>query len=218
MKKSKLTDFDSNRSGGIVAVNLREGDELVGAVLCSAEEDLLLVSAKGQSIRFSATDEALRPMGRATSGVQGMRFNEEDQLLSLNVVRDNTYLLVATSGGYAKRTAIDEYTPQGRGGKGGILTIQYDRRRGTLVGALIVDDDTELYAITSGGGVIRTVARQVRKAGRQTKGVRLMNLGEGDTLIAVARNADEDASDGETDTVADVDVESDAGDTETDPS
>ncbi|MDT5360495.1 MAG: gyrase subunit [Mycobacterium sp.] len=193
VKKSKLTDFDSNRSGGIVAVNLRDGDELVGAVLCSSENDLLLVSAKGQSIRFSATDEALRPMGRATSGVQGMRFNEEDQLLSLNVVQEGTYLLVATSGGYSKRTAIEEYTTQGRGGKG-ILTIQYDRRRGTLVGALIVDDDTELYAITSGGGVIRTRARQVRKAGRQTKGVRLINLGEGDTLVAVARNADEDAS------------------------
>ena len=87
VKKSKLTDFDSNRSGGIVAVNLRDGDELVGAVLCSAEDDLLLVSAKGQSIRFSATDEALRPMGRATSGVQGMRFNTDDQLLSLNVVQ-----------------------------------------------------------------------------------------------------------------------------------
>src|ERR1700712_200178 len=213
VKKSKLTDFDSNRSGGIVAVNLRDGDELVGAVLCSAEEDLLLVSANGQSIRFSATDEALRPMGRATSGVQGMRFNADDQLLSLNVVREGTYLLVATAGGYAKRTAIEEYTPQGRGGKG-ILTIQYDPRRGKLVGALIVDDDTELYAITSGGGVIRTVARQVRKAGRQTKGVRLMNLGDGDTLIAVARNADEDAADADTDAV----VESDAGDTETDPS
>ncbi|HJT94522.1 MAG TPA: intein-containing DNA gyrase subunit A [Mycobacterium sp.] len=190
VKKSKLTDFDSNRSGGIVAVNLRDGDELVGAVLCSAEDDLLLVSAKGQSIRFSATDEALRPMGRATSGVQGMRFNTDDQLLSLNVVRADTYLLVATAGGYAKRTAIEEYPVQGRGGKG-VLTIQYDKRRGTLVGALIVDDDTELYAITSGGGVIRTAARQVRKAGRQTKGVRLMNLGEGDTLVAVARNAEE---------------------------
>ncbi|OBB74472.1 intein-containing DNA gyrase subunit A [Mycolicibacterium monacense] len=189
VKKSRLTDFDSNRSGGIVAVNLRDGDELVGAVLCSSEDDLLLVSAKGQSIRFSATDEALRPMGRATSGVQGMRFNADDELLSLNVVRPDTYLLVATSGGYAKRTSIEEYTAQGRGGKG-ILTIQYDRRRGNLVGALIVDDDTELYAITSGGGVIRTAARQVRKAGRQTKGVRLMNLGEGDTLIAIARNAE----------------------------
>jgi DNA gyrase subunit A len=194
VKKSKLTDFDSNRSGGIVAVNLRDGDELVGAVLCSADDDLLLVSAKGQSIRFSATDEALRPMGRATSGVQGMRFNTEDRLLSLNVVREGTYLLVATSGGYAKRTPIEEYSAQGRGGKG-ILTIQYDSRRGRLVGALIVDDDSELYAITSSGGVIRTAARQVRKAGRQTKGVRLMNLGEGDTLLAIARNAEEGATD-----------------------
>lgn len=190
VKKSKLTDFDSNRSGGIVAVNLRDEDELVGAVLCSADDDLLLVSALGQSIRFSATDEALRPMGRATSGVQGMRFNDSDELLSLNVVRAGTYLLVATSGGYAKRTAIEEYTAQGRGGKG-VLTIQFDAKRGTLVGALIVDDDDELYAITSGGGVIRTAAKQVRKAGRQTKGVRLMNLAEGDTLLAIARNADE---------------------------
>jgi DNA gyrase subunit A len=199
VKKTKLTDFDSNRSGGIVAVNLRDGDELVGAVLCSSEDDLLLVSAKGQSIRFSATDEALRPMGRATSGVQGMRFNTDDRLLSLNVVMEGTYLLVATAGGYAKRTAIEEYPVQGRGGKG-VLTVQFDKRRGSLVGALIVDDDTELYAITSGGGVIRTAARQVRKAGRQTKGVRLMNLGAGDTLVAVARNAEEtEADDAEAD-------------------
>ena len=206
VKKSKLTDFDSNRSGGIVAINLRDGDELVGAVLCSAEEDLLLVSANGQSIRFSATDEALRPMGRATSGVQGMRFNADDQLLSLNVVREGTYLLVATAGGYAKRTAIEEYTAQGRGGKG-ILTIQYDRRRGSLVGALVVDDDSEVFAITSGGGVIRTAARQVRKAGRQTKGVRLMNLGEGDTLLAIARNAEEQDS---ADEASDADTAPDA--------
>jgi DNA gyrase subunit A len=196
VKKTKLTDFDSNRSGGIVAINLRGEDELVGAVLCSSEDDLLLVSANGQSIRFSATDDALRPMGRATSGVQGMRFNTDDYLLSLNVVREGTFLLVATSGGYSKRTAIEEYTAQGRGGKG-ILTIQYDTRRGKLVGALIVDDDSEVYAITSGGGVIRTKARQVRKAGRQTKGVRLMNLGEGDTLLAIARNAEEAEDDGE---------------------
>ncbi|OBG97275.1 DNA gyrase subunit A [Mycobacterium sp. E3251] len=192
VKKTKLTDFDSNRSGGIVAINLRDNDELVGAVLCSSEDDLLLVSANGQSIRFSATDEALRPMGRATSGVQGMRFNTDDYLLSLNVVREGTYLLVATSGGYAKRTAIEEYPVQGRGGKG-VLTVMFDRRRGKLVGALIVDDDSELYAITSGGGVIRTAARQVRKAGRQTKGVRLMNLGDDNTLLAIARNAEENA-------------------------
>lgn len=98
VKKSRLADFDSNRSGGIVAINLRDEDELVGAVLCSSDDDLLLVSEQGQSIRFSATDEALRPMGRATSGVQGMRFNGDDKLLSLNVVREGTYLLVATSG------------------------------------------------------------------------------------------------------------------------
>lgn len=190
VKKSKLSDFDSNRSGGLIGINLRGDDELVGAVLCSGDDDLLLVSAMGQSIRFHASDEALRPMGRATSGVYGMRFNSGDQLLSLSVVHAGRFLLVATSGGYAKRTPIEDYPVQGRGGKG-VLTLQYDRRRGTLVGALIVQLDDELYAITSSGGVIRTTAKEVRKAGRQTKGVRLMNLGEGASLVAVARNADE---------------------------
>jgi DNA gyrase subunit A len=189
VKKSKLTDFDSNRSGGLIGINLRDDDELVGAVLCAAEDDLLLVSAQGQSIRFSATDEVLRPMGRATSGVLGMRFNEGDELLSIAVVQRGLFLLVATAGGYAKRTPIDDYPVQGRGGKG-VLTLQYDRRRGKLVGALIVDIDDELYAITSSGGVIRTTAKEVRKAGRQTKGVRLMNLGEGASLVAVARNTE----------------------------
>ena len=194
VKKSKLTDFDSNRAGGLIGINLRDDDELVGAVLCSADDDLLLVSAEGQSIRFTATDDALRPMGRATSGVLGMRFNSGDQLLALGVIRPDTYLLVATTGGYGKRTPIEDYPVQGRGGKG-VLTLQYDRRRGTLVGALIVGIDDELYAITSSGGVIRTSAREVRKAGRQTKGVRLMNLGEGSTLLAVARNAEETEED-----------------------
>ena len=169
VKKSKLTDFDSNRSGGLIGVNLKDEDELVGAVLCSADDDLLLVSAEGQSIRFHATDEALRPMGRATSGVLGMRFNSGDELLAMGVVRPDRYVLVATDGGYAKRTPIDDYPVQGRGGKG-VLTVQYDSKRGRLVGALIVDLDDELYAITSTGGVIRTTAKEVRKAGRQTKG------------------------------------------------
>jgi DNA gyrase subunit A len=190
VKKSKLTDFDSNRSGGLIGINLREDDELVGAVLCSADDDLLLVSAGGQSIRFRATDEAMRPMGRATSGVLGMRFNEGDELLTLGVLREGTFLLVATDGGYAKRTAIEDYPVQGRGGKG-VLTVQYDSKRGRLVGALIVDMDDEVYAITSAGGVIRTSAKEVRKAGRQTKGVRLMNLGDGTTLVAIARSAEE---------------------------
>ncbi len=189
VKKSELTAFDSNRSGGILAVNLRDDDELVGAVLCSSDDDLLLISAEGQSIRFHATDEALRPMGRATSGVLGMRFNSGDELLSMDVAREGMYVLVSTARGYAKRTSMDEYPVQGRGGKG-VLTIQYDRRRGKLVGALIVDLDAEVYAITSGGGVIRTTAKEVRKAKRQTMGVRLMNLSEGDSLVAIARNAD----------------------------
>jgi DNA gyrase subunit A len=192
VKKSRLADFDSARSGGLIGINLRDGDELVGAVLCSAENDLLLVSAEGQSIRFHATDEALRPMGRATSGVLGMRFNSGDELLSLGVVQEGRFVLVATDGAYAKRTPIDDYPVQGRGGKG-VLTIQHDHRRGRLVGALIVETDDELYAITSVGGVIRTSAKEVRKAGRQTKGVRLMNLGDGTALVAVARNADESA-------------------------
>src|SRR5205823_8813578 len=133
------------------------------------------------------------------SGVLGMRFNGGDELLSMGVVRQDRFVLVATDGGYAKRTPIEDYPVQGRGGKG-VLTIQHDRKRGRLVGALIVDVDDELYAITSSGGVIRTAAEQVRKAGRQTKGVRLMNLGEGDTLVAIARNAEEGDSTDEVNT------------------
>ncbi|GAA2820052.1 DNA gyrase subunit A [Crossiella cryophila] len=192
VKKSKLADFDSNRSGGLIGINLREDDELVGAVLCSAEQDLLLVSAGGQSIRFHATDEALRPMGRATSGVLGMRFNSGDELLAMAVVEEDRFVLVATDGGYAKRTPIEDYPVQGRGGKG-VLTIQHDSRRGRLVGALVVELEDEIFAITSTGGVIRTTAAEIRKAGRQTKGVRLMNLGEGTTLLAVARSAEQEA-------------------------
>ncbi|MCE7005082.1 DNA gyrase subunit A [Kibdelosporangium philippinense] len=205
VKKSKLSDFDSNRSGGLIGINLREGDELVGAVLCSAEDDLLLVSAGGQSIRFHASDEALRPMGRATSGVLGMRFNSGDELLTLGVVREGTFVLVATDGGYAKRTPIEDYSVQGRGGKG-VLTIQHDSKRGRLVGALIVEAQDEIYAITSAGGVIRTSADQVRKAGRQTKGVRLMNIGEGTLLVAIARSA-EDTSNGDAEAEAVVEGE-----------
>ncbi len=193
VKKSRLTEFDSNRSGGLIGINLRDGDELVGAVLCAGEDDLLLVSAEGQSIRFQASDEALRPMRRATSGVLGMRFNSGDELLAIGVVQAGYYVLVATDRGYAKRTPIEEYSTQGRGGKG-VLTVQHDPRRGRLVGALIVDLRDEIFAITSQGGVIRTQAKQVRKAGRQTKGVRLMDLAQGSTLVAIARNADESSS------------------------
>ena len=190
VKKTKLTDFDSNRTGGIVAINLREDDELIAASLIEPTDDLLLVSRRAQSIRFRADDESLRPMGRATSGVIGMRFGDDDELLSMEVAREGVELLVATEGGYAKRTRLEEYPQQGRGGKG-VLTARIVSTRGGLVGALAVRPEDEVYAITSNGGVIRTSAREVRRAQRQTMGVRLMNLPEGVTLVAVARNADE---------------------------
>ena len=193
VKKSALTLFDSNRSGGVVAINLREDDELIGAALSSADDDLLLVSRLAMSIRFHADDETLRPMGRATSGVFGMRFNGGDELLSMSVIpqdRDDVEILVATEGGYAKRTRIDEYPVQGRGGRG-VLTARIVSTRGGLVGAAAVSPKDEIYAITSDGVVIRTKAAEVRRAQRQTMGVRLMNLPDGVTLVALARNADE---------------------------
>jgi DNA gyrase subunit A len=191
VKKSRLTDFDSNRSGGIVAINLREDDELIDAALIGPNDDLLLVSRKAMSIRFTADDETLRPMGRATSGVFGMRFNAGDELLAMAVVRDeNAEILVATEGGYAKRTKVSEYPVQGRGGKG-VLTARIVSTRGGLVGATVVTPQDEIYAITSDGVVIRTSAVEVRRAQRQTMGVRLMNLPEGVSLVAIARNAEE---------------------------
>jgi DNA gyrase subunit A len=192
VKKSELTLFDSNRSGGIVAVNLRDDDELIGAALISSDDDLLLVSRKAMSIRFRADDDSLRPMGRATSGVFGMRFNTGDELLSMLVVREglDAEILVATEGGYAKRTPIDEYPVQGRGGKG-VLTARIVSTRGGLVGATAVSPKDEVFAITSDGVVIRTKAAEVRRAQRQTMGVRLVSLPDGVNVVALARNADE---------------------------
>ena len=190
VKKSRLTDFDSPRSGGIIAINLmREDDEVIAAELISPEEDLLLVSKHAQSIRFHADDEALRPMGRATSGVIGMRFTDGDQLLGMYVVREGADVLVATGGGYAKRTPVDQYPVQGRGGRG-VLTARIVDNRGELVGALMVHPEDEVFAITSAGGVIRTSAAEIKQSGRQTMGVRLVNLASGQTLVAIARNAE----------------------------
>ncbi|WP_319463201.1 DNA gyrase subunit A [Micromonospora sp. RTP1Z1] len=191
VKKTRLEEFDSNRTGGIIAINLRDEDELVGAALVAPEDDLLLVSKKAQAIRFNATDEALRPMGRATSGVIGMRFTDDDVLLAMEVVREGLDVLVATNGGYAKRTPIEEYPVQGRGGKG-VLTAKITERRGGLVGAVVIDPDDELFAITSNGGVIRTPVKPVRRTrDRNTMGVKLMDLPDGVTIVAIARNADE---------------------------
>jgi DNA gyrase subunit A len=189
VKKTKLTDFDSPRSGGIIAINLREDDEVISARLVSAEEDLLLVSRHAQAIRFHANDEALRPMGRATSGVIGMRFTDGDRLLGMYVVSEGADVLVATGGGYAKRTPGDQYPVQGRGGRG-VLTARIVEARGELVGALMVHPDDEVFAITSAGGVIRTSAAEIKQSGRQTMGVRLVNLTGGQSLVAIARNAE----------------------------
>jgi DNA gyrase subunit A len=187
VKKSHLTDFDSPRSGGIIAINLREDDEVIAARLVSADDDLLLVSKNAQAIRFHATDEALRPMGRATSGVIGMRFSDGDRLLGMHVVSEGADVLVATSGGYAKRTQPDQYPVQGRGGRG-VLTARIVEARGELVGALMVLPEDEVFAITSAGGVIRTSAGEIKLSGRQTMGVRLVNLATGQSLVAIARN------------------------------
>nr|WP_306428546.1 MULTISPECIES: DNA gyrase subunit A [unclassified Corynebacterium] len=189
VKKSRLSDYESNRSGGLIAINLNEDDTLIGAALCSDEDDLLLVSEEGQSIRFSANDDQLRPMGRSTAGVKGMRFRGEDKLLSMTVVRPDAFLLVATTGGYGKRTSLEEYSQQGRGGVG-VVTFKYTPKRGKLVGAIVVDEDDEIFAITSAGGVIRTEVNQIRPSSRATMGVRLVNLPDGVELLAIDRNVE----------------------------
>jgi DNA gyrase subunit A len=199
VKKSLLKDYDSPRSGGLIAINLRQDeegrdDELIGAELVSADDDLLLISKKAQSIRFTATDEALRPMSRATSGVKGMAFREDDELLSMNVIRPGTFVFTATDGGYAKRTSIDEYRVQGRGGFG-IKAAKIVEGRGSLVGALVVEETDEIMAITLSGGVIRTRVSEVRETGRDTMGVQLINLGKRDAVVGMARNAEAEDED-----------------------
>lgn len=190
VKKSRLTDYESARSAGLIAINLNEGDALIGASLVDEGDDILLTSEQGQAIRFTADDDQLRPMGRATAGVKGMRFRGDDQLLSMSVVHDGGYLLVATSGGYGKRTAIEEYTPQGRGGLG-VMTFKYTPKRGKLIGAIAVDEEDEIFAITSVGGVIRTEVNQIRPSSRATMGVRLVNLFNDVELLAIDRNVED---------------------------
>ena len=191
VKKSRLTDYESARSAGLIAINLNEGDALIGASLVSADDDILLVSEQGQSIRFTADDEQLRPMGRATAGVKGMRFRGDDQLLAMTTVKDDDFLLVATSGGYGKRTPISEYNPQGRGGMG-VMTFKYTPKRGKLIGALAVEEDDQIFAITSAGGVIRTEVNQIRPSSRATMGVRLVDLAEGNELLAIDVNVEDE--------------------------
>lgn len=187
VKKTALSDYDTNRASGVIAINLREGDELVSAQLASAEDDLLLISRHGQSLRFTATDEALRPMGRATSGVTGMKFREGDELLSANVVTDDSFVFVVTAGGYAKRTAVEEYRVQGRGGLG-IKVAKLAEGRGELVGGLIVGEDDEVMVVMQSGKVVRTSVSEVPAKGRDTMGVIFAKPGKNDAILEVARN------------------------------
>ena len=195
VKKTALTDYDSARQSGIIAVNFREDDdELIGAELASAEDDLMLVSKKGQSIRFTANDEQLRPMGRATSGVTGMKFRNGDELLAMSVIRagseeDAQYVFTVTDAGYAKRSRVSEYRQQGRGGLG-IKAVKLNDERGSLVGALIVVDADQVLAIKASGQVVRSRVDSVPVKGRDTMGVRFAGVGESDAVVAIARNTD----------------------------
>ncbi|QCB96034.1 DNA gyrase subunit A [Arthrobacter sp. PAMC25564] len=189
VKKTRLEDYDTNRSAGVIAINLRDGDELVSAQLVSETDDLMLVSRMGQSIRFTATDEALRPMGRATSGVTGMKFREDDELLAADVVKDGSFVFIVTEGGYAKRTAVEEYRLQGRGGLG-IKVGKYQEERGHLVGALIVQEEDEVLVVMEGGKVVRSSVAGVPAKGRDTMGVIFAKPDKNDRIIEVARNSE----------------------------
>ncbi|MCG2623617.1 DNA gyrase subunit A [Arthrobacter sp. I2-34] len=209
VKKTRLEDYDTNRSAGVIAINLREGDELVSAQLVSETDDLMLVSRHGQSLRFTATDEALRPMGRATSGVTGMKFRDDDELLAADVVTEGSFVFIVTEGGYAKRTAEDEYRVQGRGGLG-IKVGKYQEERGHLVGALIVQDEDEVLVVMEGGKVVRSAVAGVPAKGRDTMGVIFAKPDKKDRIIAVARNTERNLGEEDEET-ADGGAEPDAG-------
>jgi DNA gyrase subunit A len=204
VKKTALTEYDTNRTGGIIAINLREDDEVVSAMLVEDDSEVLLVSHKGQSIRFLASDSAMRPMGRSTSGVKGMDFREDDTLLSASVVTDSGFVFVVTEGGYAKRTSVDQYRPQNRGGLG-IKVAKLNDDRGILAGALIVDEDDEVLVVLASGKVVRSSVAEVPAKGRDTMGVVFARFAEDDRIIAIARNSERNLENQELDEPAEQD-------------
>ncbi|XPP27907.1 MAG: DNA gyrase subunit A [Leucobacter sp.] len=200
VKKTALSEYDTNRTGGIIAIKLREGDELVSALLAEAEDDVLLVSRQGMSVRFTASDQALRPMGRSTSGVRGMNFREGDALLAASTISEGGYVFVVTEGGYAKRTAVEEYRVQQRGGYG-IKVAKLDETRGDLVGGFIVEETDEVLVVLASGKVVRSNVDEVPAKGRNTMGVVFARFPEGDRIIGIARNSERglDGGDGTAD-------------------
>ncbi|KTS05150.1 MULTISPECIES: DNA gyrase subunit A [Microbacterium] len=202
VKKTRLDEYDTNRQGGVIAIKLRgqvaeEGDdtepgaadELVSALLVDEGDDILLISRLGMSLRFSATDSALRPMGRSTSGVKGMDFREGDSLLSASVAKDDEYVFVVTEGGYAKRTAVTEYRMQNRGGLG-IKVARLTDDRGVLAGGMMVSEGDEVLVVLASGKVVRSAVAEVPAKGRDTMGVVFARAGGDDRIIAIARNAE----------------------------
>ncbi|KZE89736.1 DNA gyrase subunit A [Microbacterium sp. TNHR37B] len=204
IKKTALSDYDTNRQGGIIAIRLRgqeeeEGDEVVSALLVDETDDILLISRHGMSLRFTANDESLRPMGRSTEGVKAMTFREGDSLLSASVVGENGYVFVVTQGGYAKRTAVDQYRLQGRGGLG-IKVAKLNEDRGDLAGGLIVGEDDEVLVVLASGKVVRSAVAEVPAKGRDTMGVVFARPDDDDRILAIARNGER----GLTEAVADA--------------
>ncbi len=190
VKKTSLLEYDSPRAGGVIAMKLRPNDQLIGAALVSSKDDLLLVSCKGFSVRFAADDKTLRPMGRVAGGVIGMKFKtKEDQLLSLDVVETKSFLVTATDAGFAKRTAVKEWSTKGRGTQG-VLAMRLSDQRGTLVGAFVAKEADEVFAISSSGVVIRTAVSEIRATGRDTMGVSMMRLAKNEKVVAVAKAVD----------------------------
>ena len=202
VKKTRLSDYDTNRQGGIIAINLAEDDEVIGARMVSTEDDIFLASTKGMSVRFTASDEILRPMGRDTRGVIGMRFREGDSLLSMDIVRPGQHIVTITDGGFAKRTLEDEWTARNRGILG-VRAMKIDEKRGSLVAAMICDPDDQIFAIASNGVVIRTAVSELRPSGRDTMGVTMMRLGDEDSVVAVARSGEKASEDDISDDVQD---------------
>ena len=204
VKKTRLADYNSPRQAGVIAINFRdEDDALIGADIAGPDDDLLLISKKAQAIRFRADDDQLRPMGRATSGVTGMKFREDDALLSMTVIRhehadvavedvpeeDRLYVFTVTDGGYAKKTSIDEYRLQGRGGLG-IKAMQITETRGELVGGLVLKDSDDVISVTAGGQVTRSQVAGVPAKGRGTMGVTFVKFKGDDRVVTIARNTD----------------------------
>ena len=187
VKKTPLAEYDTSRRDGIIAINLEDHDELIGVQLTDGKQDMILVTAGGQAIRFA--EEEARPMARATKGVRGIKLMDDDYVVGMEVVRDEGDLLVITANGYGKRTPMEEYRQQARGGKG-VFTVRPSARNGEIVGALVVKDDEEIMAISKEGIIIRIKVAEISTMGRTTQGVTIMKMGDHDSVVSMARVAE----------------------------